>query len=296
MRHPGPATEQRRAVETDTTMAERAIKMARQAASKALARLGYLAVPAEDWRHIRTMRRVHRQDVVEIEELYRRFVFPDLPRDPKRADILHDLHGTTVGEAVYIVEHLRRALRVPGDVCEFGCNEGATSRLIANEILADASRALWLFDSFEGLPPPSEKDRLIDDIGGLGSMERYRGAMRAREEQVREKLALVPFPASRTRIVKGWIDQTLARPLPDVPERVAFAYVDFDFYEPIKVALEFLDRAMPPGGFVVVDDYGFFSEGAQSAVDEFLAAARPRYDMHLPLAAAGKFCVLEKKA
>jgi hypothetical protein len=240
------------------------------------------------------MRNVHRNDVIEIEELYRTFVFPDLPRDSNRADILHNLHGTTVGEATYIVYYLHRAMKVAGDVCEFGCNEGATSRLLASEILSDANRRLWLFDSFEGLPAPTAQDRLIDDISGLGSMERYQGTMRAREEQVKDKLRLVNFPKDRTYVVKGWIDKTLA--LSSVPDQVAFAYIDFDFYEPIKLALAFVDQTMPPGGSVVVDDYGFFSEGAQLAVDEFLATSRGRYVMHLPIAAAGKFCVLEKTA
>jgi O-methyltransferase len=259
---------------------------------KLLARSGYALVSTNEWRHVRTMRNVHRNDVIEIEELYRTFVLPELPRDEKRAEILHNLHGTTVGEASYIVYYLNRSLRQKGDVCEFGCNEGATSRLLANEISNDASRALWLFDSFEGLPAPAMQDRLIDDISGLGSMDRYQGTMRAREEQVRDKLRLVPFPASRTHIVKGRIDKTLT--LPSVPAQVAFAYIDFDFYEPIKLALAFVDRKMPPGGAMVVDDYGFFSEGAQIAVDEFVAASEGRYVMHLPIAAAGKFCMLEK--
>ncbi|MFQ3622962.1 MAG: TylF/MycF/NovP-related O-methyltransferase [Acetobacteraceae bacterium] len=169
----------------------------------ALDRLGYVAVPKDEWHHIRTMRSVHKADVVEIEELYRHFVFPDLPRASGRADALHELHGTTVGEAVYIVHHLHRALAAPGDVCEFGCNEGATSRLLAHELLEHPDRTLWLFDSFEGLPPPSEKDRLIDDIAGLGSIAAYRGQMRAAEDQVRDKLAKVPFPTERTRLIKS---------------------------------------------------------------------------------------------
>lgn len=259
---------------------------------RALAAAGLVAVPIAIWADLRTMRRVHKGDVVEIEALYRRFVFPGLPQDPARAEALHNLHGTTVGEGVHIVHYLHRALALQGDICEFGCNEGATSRLLASEIRNEAARRLWLFDSFEGLPAPSAKDRLIDDIAGLGSMALYQGDMRAREEQVRDKLALVPFPPERTRIVKGWLEQTLAGP--DLPERVAFAYVDVDFYEPIRDALRFLDARMPAGGFVVVDDYGFFSEGAQLAVDEFVASTGGRWTLHLPVPAAGHFCILER--
>lgn len=268
------------------------ISTLRSIARTALGHLGYVAVQHDQWQHLRTMRAVHKKDVVEIEELYRRFVFPDLPQDGRRADALHELHGTTVGEAIYIVHHLHQALAVAGDVCEFGCNEGATSRLLAQEILPDPTRTLWLFDSFAGLPAPTEKDRLIDDIAGLGSMAAYRGQMRAAEDQVRGKLALASFPPTRARLVKGWINETLARP--EVPTAVCFAYVDFDFYEPIWDALMFLDRVMPPGGRIVVDDYGFFSEGAQLAVDEFVAASAGRFVRHMPLPMAGKFCILER--
>lgn len=266
--------------------------MLRSLVRVALDRLGYVAVQKDEWRHIRTMRYVHKADVVEIEELYRHFVFPDLPRAAARADALYELHGTSIGEAIYIVRHLNVALKIPGDVCEFGCNEGATSRLLAQEILPHRERTLWLFDSFEGLPEPTEKDRLIDDIARLGSITAYRGLMRATEDQVRDKLAKVPFPPERTRLIKGWINETLARP--DVPGAVCFAYVDFDFYEPIRDALRFLDRVMPPGGWIVVDDYGFFSEGAQLAVDEFVEVSAGRFVRHMPLPMAGKFCILER--
>ena len=36
---------------------------------------------------------------------------------------------------------------------------------------------LHLFDSFEGLPMPTERDQLKDDIFALGSMAAYAGAM-----------------------------------------------------------------------------------------------------------------------
>ncbi len=272
------------------------IKPLRAAAGRLLASRGYLLAPIEEWHHVRTMRNVHRGDAIEIENLYRSFVFPDLPRNPARADSLQNLHGTSVGEAIYIVEGLSRAMNVAGDVCEFGCNEGATSRLLASEIAPDDKRLLWLFDSFEGLPAPTEQDRLIDDIAGLGSIERYQGVLLAREDQVRDKLALVKFPENRIRLVKGWLDKTLTSAAVGPLDKIAFAYIDLDFYEPIKISLAFVHGKMPVGGVIVVDDYGFFSEGAKLSVDEFLAAHPGCYDMKLPIEAAGKFCVLTKIA
>jgi hypothetical protein len=52
---------------------------------------------------------------------------------------------------------------------------------------------------------------------------------------------------------------------------------------------------MPPGGHAVVDDYGWFSAGAQAAVDEFVAAHPGRWTRTLPVPAAGTFAVLARR-
>ncbi len=238
-----------------------------------------------------TMLRIRRGDSRELETLYRSFVLPELRPRAGRDEDLAQLIGTTVGEALYIAHALQQALPHGGDVCEFGVAQGATSRLLAREIAA-TDRKLWLFDSFEGLPKPSKEDVLIDDIFSLGSMDAYAGTMRCPREQVEQRLREIAFPSDRVRIKPGWIDRTLFEP--PVPERVAFAYVDFDFHDPIRVALEWLDERMPVGGGVVVDDYGFFSKGAQIAVDSFVAARQGRWRFAMPHPAAGHFCMLTR--
>jgi hypothetical protein len=246
----------------------------------------------EQFRMSEAMRDIHRRDAVEVEELYRHFLFTDLPKREGRARDLSDLIGTTVSEAIYVIKNLHDGLKVAGDICEFGVAQGATSRLLASEIMPLAERRFWLFDSFEGLPAPTKEDRLIHDIFKLGTMEKYKGTMASPETEVLGKLASVKFPRERIVVKKGWVKDTIQSG--DLPEKVAFAYVDFDFYDPIKDALEFLDTRMPAGGRIVVDDYGFFSEGAQLAVDQFVAAAGDRYKFEMPLPFAGHFCVLSK--
>jgi O-methyltransferase len=239
-------------------------------------------------------RAIHCQDAVEIEELYRCFVFPELSKRDGRAELLNELIGTTVGEAIYIIQNLHLGLQVPGDVCEFGVAQGATSRLLAAEIMPMSDRKLWLFDSFEGLPAPSAEDKLIDDVFKLGCISRYQGTMASPESDVLGKLASIGFPRERTKVQKGWIAEVIKTN--DLPLQVAFAYVDFDFYEPISDALNFIDGRMQAGGRIVVDDYGFFSEGAQLAVDQFVARTGNRFKFEIPLPFAGHFCILTKLA
>jgi len=177
-------------------------------------------------------------------------------------------------------------------VCEFGVAQGATSALIANEI-RNSGKSLWLFDSFKGLPRPGAKDVLIDDIFGLGSIEKYAGAMAHGQNEVLARLKVIDFPLNSVQLVAGFIEDTIR--YPGLPAVICFAYVDFDFYEPIKVTLEFLHVRLPSGTHVLVDDYGWFSSGAKAAVDEFVAAYASNYVCSIPLPFVSRaFAVLRK--
>jgi glycosyltransferase involved in cell wall biosynthesis len=228
--------------------------------------------------------------VAELHAALRTLLFPQLPDCAGRDALLAQLLGTSVSEATYVLAAMHEALRGPGDVMEIGVAQGATSALLANE-LRGTDRALWLYDSFAGLPAPSPEDELKDDIFKLGTMARYQGEMACRQDEVEERLRRIAMPAAQVHIVPGFIEQTLSR---QAPATVAFAYVDLDFYAPIKFALEFLDARMPPGGRVVVDDYDYFSTGARKAVDEFVARRGHQWRFTKPSGFAGHFCLLER--
>jgi len=214
-----------------------------------------------------------------------------------RAKLLARLIGTLPSEAYFIVLALAECKDVDGDICEFGVAQGETSALIASEI-ESSNKTFHLFDSFEGLPEPTEKDQLIDDIFSLGSMEAYAGKMSCPEKLVRARLKAISFSSDRYVIHKGYFDRVL-REDPNLPQKVCFAYLDFDFYEPIKVVLEFLHQASSEGTIIVVDDYGFFSTGVKTAVDEFLEEKNSKsiiYECLVPNTQYGHFAVLTRKS
>lgn len=140
--------------------------------------------------------------IKEMEGMFSELVFPELPPCGHRAELAAKLLGTSVIEAMYILEFLNKSLKLEGDVCEFGVAQGATSVLLANEIRT-TPKNLWLFDSFKGLPKPSEKDLLIDDIFNLGSMDKYEGTMCCEVEEVITRLKEISFPFSRVKIIPG---------------------------------------------------------------------------------------------
>lgn len=231
--------------------------------------------------------------ILELSCIYQKKVFKkSIHLDAIKSALLCKLIGTSIGEALYIINSIQNCKELDGDICEFGVAQGATSALMAYEI-TDTSKNIWLYDSFEGLPAPSEKDTLKDDIFGLGSMDAYKGKMSCKEVLVKKKLAEISFPSERTKVVKGFVENTIIIKN-NYPKDVCFAYVDFDFYEPIKLALEFLDEHLSPRGIIIVDDYDFFSTGAKTAVDEFLLNHSDKYTIEVPGEISAKCCILKK--
>lgn len=154
---------------------------------------------------------------------------------------------------------------LPGAVVECGVWKGGAAAIMARTIKRFGyRRALWLFDSFAGLPAPSAAD-------GEKAAAQY--AADRGESSVADVLtALAKFdidPAFVT-IVPGWFDQTLPAKRSAIGP-IALLRLDSDWYESTKTCLQTLADQVVPGGFIVIDDYGTWP-GARQAVDEFLAS------------------------
>jgi O-methyltransferase len=158
------------------------------------------------------------------------------------------------------------AYEVSGEVVELGCHEGQSAVLLQRVILEhEPHRTLHIYDSFEGLPEASDKDGSIFKAGWLATTE----------EIVRTNFRRYGLP--EPLIHKGWFDKTLAT---DLPERIAFAHLDGDFYDSIKVSLEHVYPKLSRGAVCLVDDYcdpaanpnGWnLLPGVKRACDEFLS-------------------------
>jgi O-methyltransferase len=268
------------------------MRIMRELLRKALALLGYEL-------HRSSGERVYFNNFVNLAQAYEQRLNESnnlISANEIRLKLLARLLGTLPSEAYFIVHALYKCKDVRGDVCEFGVAQGETSALIANEI-ESSNKVLHLFDSFEGLPEPTEKDQLKDDIFSLGTMKAYTGKMSCPEEMVRTRLKRISFPTQRFVIHKGFIDKVFIDDS-NLPKEVSFAYVDFDLYEPIKLTMDFLHRTTSPGAIIIVDDYNFFSTGAKTAVDEFLEEKNSSaliYECLVPNTQYGYFAVLTRR-
>ena len=185
---------------------------------------------------------------------------------------------TMVGYArlsnVYELANLVEKNKISGAFVECGVWKGGCVAVMAFEAQKFGSgRKIWLFDSFEGLPEPTQKDGPIakeyaqNKAGGnLKTIDRCVGSLEDVKEIFFKKLKLNP---DNIIIKKGWFQNTL----PESKEKIgkiAFLRLDGDWYESTKVCLDNLYDNVIIGGYVVLDDYGCW-DGAKKALDEFFA-------------------------
>lgn len=218
-----------------------------------------------------------------------------IPMNSMRSELTTRLLGTPPSEAYFIIEAISKTNMIQGDICEFGVAQGETSALMANEI-RETNKKLHLFDSFQGLPKPSANDNLKDDIFRLGSIKKYEGQMSCNKELVERRLNEISFDKERYIIHEGFFDEIISSDK-HLPVKVVFAYIDFDFYEPILLALNFLHVVTPKGGIIIVDDYDFFSTGVKTATDEFISdknKVEKFYEIEVPDKCFGCFAILYK--
>ena len=160
---------------------------------------------------------------------------------------------------------------IPGCFVECGVAEGGCAGLMATLATREQrGRKMWLFDSFEGLPEPTNDD-YADGWTGEHVRPLPKGSCLGTIERVNDVL-FNQFGADRDSVVlvKGWFQDTLA-PTRTRLGPIAILRIDGDWYESTKCCLESLYDQVVPGGYCIVDDYGVCA-GCKKAVDEFLTA------------------------
>ncbi|MBQ9016715.1 class I SAM-dependent methyltransferase [Candidatus Saccharibacteria bacterium] len=189
-------------------------------------------------------------------------------------------------ETKIILELAETALGLEGDFVELGCYRGDTSLLLQKLLHKNGyDRRLFLYDSFEGLPERTKEDASVAGDGfSKGELD-----VTKKEVVLRFKKAGLPVPKIKKAFFEdldpgvflpaGSPDPTspgriLSRPAldptrpGDLPEKIAFAFLDGDLYGSIKTSLDLVLPRLVKGAVLLVHDYNNPSlPGVARAVD-----------------------------
>jgi O-methyltransferase len=206
----------------------------------------------------------------------------DLPPDVARAWRYVRRFGLTYLSDARLASIARLALeadRAPADAVfiEAGCALGGSTIILCSA--KSPRRPLRVYDVFGTIPAPGagdgadahERYRVIASGESRGIRgDQYYGYRSDLYETVARNIerAGCPLDAHNVSLVRGLLQSTLTG-----DDRVAFAHIDVDWYDPVRTCLERIVPRLVPGGVLVVDDYNDWS-GCKSAVDEYFAGVK----------------------
>jgi hypothetical protein len=136
-------------------------------------------------------------------------------------------------------------------------------------------RDLYLYDTFEGMTPPTETDV---DYKGTSASALLANEARTEDsiwwayaplDAVRAAMTSTGYPEDRIHFVKGPVEETIPAHAAD---SIALLRLDTDWYQSTRHELEHLYPRLVPGGVLIIDDYGHHM-GCKKAVDEYFADA-----------------------
>ncbi|MEH2255591.1 TylF/MycF/NovP-related O-methyltransferase [Nostoc sp.] len=177
------------------------------------------------------------------------------------------------------LENICRAIKyiqikqVHGFYIEAGCALGGSAILIAH--MKPNSVPLHLFDVFSMIPPPSERDGVdahnrYAEISsgksqGLGGNEYY-GYIQNLKDIVINNIESFAFnlESDNIQLIQGLFQESL-----NVQDTVAFAHIDCDWYDSVKICIDRITPQMSLNSVIVFDDYSSYS-GCKKAVDELI--------------------------
>jgi len=170
----------------------------------------------------------------------------------------------------YIVRH-----DIPGDIVECGVWKGGSMMAIARTLIehGDATRALYLCDTFSGMTTPTSVDK---DFLGIDAQEQMDDAIPLKStahiwavaplDAVKRAMSATGYDQARIQYVRGRVEDTLPC---SAPEAIALLRLDTDWFESTYHEMLHLFPRLVRGGVLIVDDYGHW-KGSRLAVDKYL--------------------------
>ncbi len=180
---------------------------------------------------------------------------------------------TLIGAVRYLVQN-----GIAGDFAECGVWRGGSMMATALTLLAegDRSRTLYLYDTFQGMSPPTGAD--IDLTGTPAEVQlrqQQKGTgiwCEASLGDVQQNLRSTGYPADKIHYVVGKVEDTIPHQMCGA---LALLRLDTDWYESTRHELVHLFPLLVQHGVLILDDYGHW-QGAQQATDEYFASRKKK--------------------
>jgi len=162
---------------------------------------------------------------------------------------------------------------IPGDFVECGVWKGGSAMMMAKVLLylGVKDRKIWLYDTYEGMPPPSEADK---DFSGEEAAQLLDNADKSDSnsvwcysslDEVKTNLMSTGYPKENISFIQGKVEDTIPEHL---PKAIALLRLDTDWYESTLHEMKYLYPNLIEKGVLIIDDFGHW-EGAKKAILQY---------------------------
>ncbi|MEZ5405606.1 MAG: TylF/MycF/NovP-related O-methyltransferase [Verrucomicrobiia bacterium] len=163
---------------------------------------------------------------------------------------------------------------ISGAIVECGVWRGGSMMAVIETLkeLGQNKRALYLFDTYEGMPEPQAQDtspfhESTEEI--FNQMKRPEGGSNwcySSLETTKQNVLSTGYDKTKIHFIKGKVEDTLPQLMPS--SEIALLRLDTDFYSSTRHELIHLFPRLVSGGVLILDDYGHW-EGQKLAVEEY---------------------------
>lgn len=168
---------------------------------------------------------------------------------------------------------------IEGDIVECGVWKGGSCMLVAKMLaqLGKTNRKIYMYDTFEGMVRPTDKDVEVRDSGVYAkdiykSMkdknEFYAGTKNWAEsplDEVKANMEKTGYPMQNIIFVQGKVEDTIPT---NHPQKIALLRLDTDWFDSTWCEMNYLYPKLAEKGVLIIDDYGHW-QGAKDAVDKY---------------------------
>jgi len=163
--------------------------------------------------------------------------------------------------------------QIPGDVVECGVWRGGNIVLARRAFdSVNNIKHYWAYDTFDGMTQPGQQDPPEAHTNWQTSPH---VVCRSPRQEVEDVFRAWQILDQRTHLIQGDVAQTLQIES-NLPDRISLLRLDTDWYASTLIELERLYPRLESGGYLIIDDYGYWS-GCRQAVHEYFGADLIRY-------------------
>ena len=220
-------------------------------------------------------------DTVQSSRNFQISEFPDFERNEIDTYLSVREFTMTPPESIYslckAVEYIA-SNRIPGAIVECGVWRGGSMMAVARTLLqlGEKDYHMYLFDTFEGMTKPTDKDLMYNGARAADML-----ALSRRDEQiwgyspleeVQKAVYGVGYDKDKIHFVKGKVEDTIPS---EAPETIALLRLDTDWYTSTRHELTHLFPRLTAGGVLIIDDYGHWL-GVRQATDEYIRESKAK--------------------